>query len=233
MTDAMEFMSNIPVVLMDSNFSDERVCLAARTSTAGEDADPKVTAGLIGSLMKNRHGSPFEHMVATWQVTAPLFVWREHHRHRMASYNEESARFKVLRPRFYVPGSDRPMVQVGKAMDYEIQPGDSTQYYLVRSMIEDSSAQSYIAYEALLAAGIAREVARDVLPVNIMSTCIVTMNARALMNFLSLRVDSEDSTYRSKPLREIQMVALQYEQHFCETAPITWNAFVSNGRVAP
>jgi thymidylate synthase (FAD) len=232
MTD-MQFTNDITVRLLDTNFSDERVCIAARTSTAGEDADPTATAGLINSLMKNRHGSPFEHMSATWQVKAPLFVWREHHRHRIASYNEESARYKVLAPEFYVPGPDRPMVQVGKAMSYDVQQGDPEQYYVIRAMIEESSAESYSTYQALLNLGVAREVARDVLPVNIMSTCVVTMNARGLMNFLSLRVDSEDSTYRSKPLREIQMVADQYERDFAQRAPITHSAFVANGRVAP
>lgn len=72
-----------------------------------------------------------------------------------------------------------------------------------------------------------------VLPVNIMSTCIVTMNARGLMNFLSLRVDSEDAAYRSKPQHEIQMVAEQYEATFRNSAPITHAAFVAAGRVAP
>lgn len=229
----IEFSSKIAVNLLDTNLSDERVCIAARTSTAGADADPTATAGLIGSLMKNRHGSPFEHMSATWQVTAPLFVWREHHRHRIASYNEESARYKVLEPRFYLPAPDRPMVQVGKAMAYEIVPGTPEQYALVEDEIKTASTSAYESYQALLEAGVAREVARDVLPVNIMSTCIVTMNARGLMNFLSLRVDSEDSTYRSKPLREIQMVAEQYEHDFALHAPITYAAFVSNGRVTP
>lgn len=229
----MQFTSKIAANLLDTNFTDERVCIAARTSTAGIDADPKATAGLISSLMSNRHGSPFEHMNATWQVKAPLFVWREHHRHRIASYNEESARYKVLKPEFYIPGPDRPLVQVGKPMAYELHPGDDEHYATTVCVIKAASRDAYSRYETLLAAGIAREVARDVLPVNIMSTCIVTMNARALMNFLSLRVDSPDSTCRSKPLREIQIVADQYEQMFRYHAPLTYAAFVANGRVAP
>lgn len=229
----IQFTSDITVRLIDSNFADERVCLAARTSTAGAEADPDATRGLIGSLIRNRHGSPFEHMWATWQVTAPLFVWREHHRHRIASYNEESARFKVLDPVFYVPSPERPLVQVGKAMAYELQPGDDAQYATTISGLQVAARHAYAQYQNLLDAGIAREVARMALPVNIMSTCIVTMNARGLMNFLSLRVDSPDSTYRSKPQREIQMVADQYEKTFRELAPITYAAFVNNGRVAP
>lgn len=231
--DNIGFTTDITVNLLDSNLSDERVCIAARTSTAGSNADPTATSGLIGSLMRNRHGSPFEHMSATWQVRAPLFVWREHHRHRIASYNEESARFKVMEPEFYIPGPDRPLTQVGKAMAYDLQPGTDAQYAAVVDAIMENSRASYQRYQHMLDNGIAREVARDVLPVNIMSTCVVTMNARGLMNFLSLRVDSEDSTFRSKPLREIQMVADQYEDDFAEHAPITYDAFVASGRVAP
>jgi len=228
-----QFTSDITVNLVDSNLSDDRVCLAARTSTAGADANPEATRGLINSLMRNRHGSPFEHMAATWQVTAPLFVWREHHRHRIASYNEESGRFKVLDPVFYIPGPDRPLVQTGKAMAYELHPGDDDQYATAVCQIKSRSVTAYRSYQLLLQLGIAREVARDVLPVNIMSTYIVTMNARALMNFLSLRVNSPDSAYPSKPLHEIQMVADQYESTFAQHAPITHAAFVTNGRVAP
>lgn len=143
----MKFTSEIGVKLLDTNFADERVC----------NADPAATAGLINSLMRNRHGSPFEHMNATWQVKAPLFVWREHHRHRIASYNEESARYKVLEPEFYVPGPDRPLVQVGKAMAYELQPGSPDLYVDVRDAIETASASAYTAYTRLLDAGVARE----------------------------------------------------------------------------
>lgn len=229
----VRFTGEITAELLDCNFSDERVCVAARTSTAGIEADSTATAGLINSLMRNRHGSPFEHMSATWQVKAPLFVWREHHRHQMASYNEESGRFKVLEPEFYVPGPDRALVQVGKAMSYDLRPGDPDTYIEMRQSIRDSSEETYAVYRNLLAEGIAREVARMVLPVNIMSTCVVTMNARGLMNFLSLRVDSDQSTFRSKPQAEIQMVAEQYEAIFAEHAPLTYAAFAENGRVCP
>jgi thymidylate synthase (FAD) len=85
----------------------------------------------------------------------------------------------------------------------------------------------------MLDAGVAREVARAVLPVNIYSSAYVTMNARAMMNFLSLRRKSEGSTYPSYPQREIEMVAEKYEDVFAELMPITHAAFVANGRVAP
>jgi thymidylate synthase (FAD) len=85
----------------------------------------------------------------------------------------------------------------------------------------------------MLDAGIAREVARIVLPLNLFSSMYVTMNARALMNFLSLRTKREDSHFPSFPQREIEMVAEKMETSFQELMPLTHAAFEKNGRVAP
>jgi thymidylate synthase (FAD) len=85
----------------------------------------------------------------------------------------------------------------------------------------------------MLDAGIAREVARVVLPVTIYSSMYVTMNARALMNFLSLRTKREGTHFPSYPQREIEMVAELMENHFATLMPITFETFNTNGRVAP
>jgi thymidylate synthase (FAD) len=85
----------------------------------------------------------------------------------------------------------------------------------------------------MLAAGVAREVARVMLPVSIYSSAYVTMNSRALMNFLSLRRKSDDSRFPSYPQREIEMVAERYEELWADVMPLTHQAFVDNGRVAP
>lgn len=231
----VEFTSDLRVELVKTDFSDEWPCFSAWTSTRGDEATPQARAGLIGRLVKDRHGTPFEHMDITFRVTAPIFVWREHHRHRMASYNEESGRYKKLAPVFYLPAAGRPLVQVegSKQMDYRIESGTPQQYDVLRRTIGATCEYAYRSYEYMLDNGIVREVARMVLPVNIMSTCIVKMNARSLMNFLSLRVDSPDATFPSKPMREINYIADAYEQHFAQSAPITHQAFVDNGRVAP
>ena len=88
-----------------------------QTLEAAQDADLDTSRskGLINYLMRDRHGSPFEHSSMTFFVQAPIFMWREHFRHRIASYNEESGRYRELRPVFYVPGPDRRLVQIGKA----------------------------------------------------------------------------------------------------------------------
>ena len=169
----------------------------------------------------------------TFFVQAPIFVWREHMRHRIASYNEESGRYRELRPIFYVPNSERAVVQAGKPGAYEFHPGTPEQYELIDSAVRESCEVAYAQYQRMLDAGIAREVARMVLPVTIYSSAYVTMNARALMNFLSLRRKAENSTYPSYPQREIEMVAEVYEEHFARLMPITHEAFVAAGRVAP
>lgn len=226
--------SKVDVSLVKFSGRDLDIIKAAQVSTQGaESLTGGTSTGLIDYLMRNRHGSPFEHGLMTFVVTAPIFVWREHHRHRVGfSYNEESARYRELEPVFYVPEKARE--QVGKPGHYLItDTDDEDQNAAMRDSIKHASTEGYKEYRHMLDMGIAREVARMVLPVNIMSTCFVTCNPRSLMNFLSLRVDSADSQFVSKPQREIQMVAEQYENHFSRLYPITWQAFVKNGRVAP
>ena len=235
----IEFRSDVTVELVRANASDADVVFAARVSTVGEqsledvDADPQRSVGLINYLMRDRHGSPFEHNSMTFFVKAPIFVWREHMRHRIASYNEESGRYRELLPVFYVPSHERPLVQSGKPGAYEFHPGTPAQSELVERTIQESCTAAYSGYLEMLEAGVAREVARMVLPVTIYSSAYVTMNARALMNFLSLRRKVEGSHFVSYPQREIEMVAEVYEDYFAELMPLTHSAFNEHGRVAP
>jgi thymidylate synthase (FAD) len=230
----IKFRSSMGVTLVQSNASDTMVTQAAKVSTQGADAaEASAAGGLINYLMRDRHGSPFEHMSMTWLISAPIFVWREMMRHRIASYNEESGRYKQLDPVFYIPSDDRNLVQQGKPGAYEYVPGSLEQVQKVRRVMMTAAEEAYGDYEDLLNAGIAREVARMVLPVNIYSSAFVTMNPRALMNYLSLRTKHPESTFPSFPQREIEMVAEQMEQAFAMAMPLTYEAWVKNGRVAP
>jgi thymidylate synthase (FAD) len=238
-TPEVKFRSDVTVELVKHSAADSDVLFAARVSTQGErsidsaGADAEASAGLIRFLMRERHGSPFEHSVMTFYVQAPIFVWREHMRHRMTSYNEESGRYRVPEPVFYVPGPDRNLVQVGKAGAYDFQPGTPEQHALTVEATERACREAYAQYERMLDAGVAREVARTVLPVSTYSSAYVTINARALMNFLSLRRRADDARFPSYPQREIEMVAEKYEAIWAELMPVTHAAFVANGRVAP
>ena len=237
--EAISFRSDMTVELVKASARDSDVIWAARVSTRGEssledvDADPEKARGLINYLMRDRHGTPFEHTSLTYFVSAPIFVFREFMRHRIASYNEESGRYRELRPVFYVPGPDRNLVQQGKPGAYEFVPGTPDQHRVVVEQTEASCRQAYAGYQEMLAAGVAREVARIVLPVTTYSSMYVTMNARALMNFLSLRTKHPDSHFPSFPQREIEMVADLMEAEWAAVMPITHEAFAANGRVAP
>lgn len=239
MAQEIKFRSDVTVELVKESASDADVIWAARVSTKGDQSldeikeDSSASAGLINYLMRDRHGSPFEHSVMTFFVQAPIFMWREHFRHRMASYNEESGRYKVLEPVFYVPGPERKLIQIGKAGAYEFVDGTPEQLAIVTEETKKACTVAYESYETMLESGVAREVARIVLPVTIYSSAYVTMNARAMMNFLSLRRKAEGSHFPSFPQREIEMVAEKYEEAFQKLMPLTHAAFVANGRVAP
>jgi len=233
------FRDDVSVELIKASASDADVIWAARVSTAGEQSmdeigeDPARSAGLINYLARERHGSPFEHTSMTFFISAPIFVFREFMRHRIASYNEESGRYRELKPVFYIPNQERNLIQIGKTGAYEFIPGTDEQFQVTVDAMKDAYIVAYESYKKMLDAGIAREVARAVLPVATYSSMYVTMNARALMNFLSLRTSREGSHFPSYPQREIEMVAEKMEAEFAKLMPLTYQAFEKSGRVAP
>ena len=109
---------------------------------------------------------------------------------------------------------------------------DASMLATLDAVVRDATA-AFEAYQRMLDAGVAREVARIVLPLNIYSSMYVTLNARSLMNFLSLRTKREGTQFPSFPQREIEMCAEQMEDIFAELMPLTYAAFNANGRVAP
>lgn len=233
--------SEIAVRPISTMGGDHMVVAAAKVSTSGEDAlrwaDPAETegnSGLINFLMKSRHGTPFEHAAMTFFVRAPIFVWREWHRHRIGfSYNEESARYKTLDPVFYVPPRDRPMMKVDSW-----KPGspkftrceDDAIFRRVCDNLERSYRVAYDSYLDNLSLGIDPGLARDCLPVGIYSSCWVTCNPRSLMAFLSLRTHDPDATFVSYPLYEIEEAARVAERFLEQGWPLTHAAFCKNGR---
>ena len=239
MSDEIVFREDMSVELVKSSASDADVIWAARVSTTGDKSledvgsDASKSEGLINYLARERHGSPFEHTSMTFFISAPIFVFREFMRHRIASYNEESGRYRELKPVFYIPSKERKLVQIGKAGSYTFIDGTPEQYEITVKSIKETCVLAYENYQKMLAAGVAREVARAVLPVTLYSSMYVTMNARALMNFLSLRTSRDGSHFPSYPQREIEMVAEKMEAEFAKLMPITYGAFEKSGRIAP
>ena len=160
----MQFRSDMTVELIDSMGGDDSVVRSARVSSGSASVSSEKDQGLINYLMRDRHGSPFEHAVFTFRIEAPIFVFREFMRHRMASYNEESGRYKELEPVFYVPGPERKLKQVGKPGAYTFEEGEYDQKVMVAPATMRIYDEAYSTYKKMLDKGIAREVARDVLP---------------------------------------------------------------------
>lgn len=200
-----------------------RISFMARS---GELGAPE--RGLIRSLMRDHHGTPFEHQTFTFWVRAPIFVFREWHRHRTASISEASARYKPVPNLFYVPDAVDMRVQVGKANAYTFEPMDPLEADRWRMLMRAQNENAFALYERMLDADppVAKEVARTVLPVSMYSEMLWTVNARNLMGFLALR-------NAAPAQREIRMYAEAMEAMFARVMPVTAAAFVEFGRVKP
>lgn len=232
----LTFLDDVTVQLIDHMGSDKSVVRAARVSLLGsnEPVDHLKDAGLINYLMRKKHGSPFEHTAFTFFVEAPIFAFREFHRHRAGwSYNEMSGRYTKLPARFYVPKETRPLVNVGTSANPKFEAGTPIQVMGTRDALESVYTEAWYKYEFLLEAGIGNEVARALLPVGIMSQMYATCNLRSLMHFLSLRTHEPEATFPSNPQHEIELVARKLEEIFKEKFPTVYSAWNKNGRVAP
>ena len=182
--------------------------------------------GLVRFLMRDRHGTPFEHNSFRFHIRCPIFVAREWFRHRVGSFNEFSMRYARATDDFYVPEPDDVRSQVGKPGAYSFEPVDDELAERTREELQAVYDQAYATYERLVEAGVARELARAALPVGAYTEFFWTVNARALMNFLSLR-NAETAQ------REIRRYAEACERFLAERMPVTYDAFVAAGRVAP
>jgi thymidylate synthase (FAD) len=215
-------------VRLDQAMADDlSVVNGARVSFARHKAEMDDSdAGLIRFLMRDRHGTPFEHNAFRFHIRAPIFVAREWFRHRVGSFNEFSMRYAKATDDFYVPEPEDVRTQVGKPGAYSFDPVPDDVAETTREEIRQVYESAYSAYERLVELGVARELARAVLPVGAYTEFYWTVNARALMNFLSLR-NAETAQ------REIRRYAEACERFLAERMPITYEAFVAAGRVAP
>jgi thymidylate synthase (FAD) len=207
---------------------DDRVAMSAWVSFNRDSeerlSDRNKVEGLIRFLEKNHHLTPFESTVATFRIEAPIFVFREIMRHRSASYNEWSGRYSEMIPRFYLADDDRPLVQEGKAGAYTFVPGTWEQHAYMKVRQHIAFQTAWDEYENQLEFGIAKEVARNVLPLATYLRMYMTMNARNIMHFMNLRL-ADNALY------EIRQVAGEVEKHFAEIMPMTHAAWAGEGKI--
>jgi thymidylate synthase (FAD) len=171
-------------------------------------------------------GLRFEHNSFRFHIRAPIFVAREWMRHRVGSFNEFSLRYAKATDDFYVPEAEDVRSQVGKPGAYSFEPVSSEVAARTRERLEAVYEASYQTYQELVELGVARELARCALPVGAYTEFYWTVNARSLMNFLSLR-NAETAQ------REIRRYAEACERFLERLMPVTHAAFVTTGRVAP
>jgi thymidylate synthase (FAD) len=215
-------------VRLDGALADDlSVANGARVSFARhKDELDESDEGLIRFLMRERHGTPFEHNAFRFHVRCPIFVAREWFRHRIGSFNEFSLRYAKATDDFYVPEPEDVRSQVGKPGAYSFEPVSDELAEATRDKLQAVYETAYLAYEQLVELGVARELARSVLPVGAYTEFYWTVNARSLMNFLSLR-NSETAQ------REIRRYAEACERFLEEQMPVTYAAFVANDRTSP
>jgi thymidylate synthase (FAD) len=177
------------VRLVDYMGSDLSVVRAARVSYDAEPRNDGSDAKLIHYLWKNKHVSPFEAVTFTFEVKAPIFVFRQWHRHNSWRFNEVSARYSELPEEFYVPALDQITTQSmdNKQMRTEKQNPHAN---LLQHDIHNAGRYAFKVYHEMLRDGCPRELARMVLPMGTYSRMFATANLRSLFHFLELRMHS-------------------------------------------
>ena len=223
----IKLRSDMGVTLIDHMGSDRMVAEAARVSTLGLDNNREKYVGLVRALMRDKHWSPFMHPQMTIAFEVPLFIRSQLVTHYSLARSEFSMRYSEARPEFWVPTEDRPLVQVGKALDYRREMGTDQQSEAARLNIEQAAWSAWTYYSELLENGIAAEVARTVLPQSTYTTLWLTGNLRSWLSFLDNRMDPHAQW-------ETQDVASKVAEIFAERFPITFEAYMqgrSSGRL--
>lgn len=212
------FRSDMSVELMDHMGDDLTPVRAARLSTGTQaEVNPERDRGLLNALMREGHHVPFEHQVVSFRIEAPIFVSRQILKHRISSISEASGRYSEMDGVFYIPTHERPVKQVGKTMDYQFVEDDQAYLVAAHGILQVSKA-AWGTYTHMLEEGVAKEVARMVLPVNLYSTLWITMNTRSLLNFFDLRSSEADGHPQYEVVQVADQMLAIWASLFPETA---------------
>lgn len=229
------FRSDMIVNLVDSMGDEDTIVNAARVSS-GSVADQHSQAankGLIRALIREGHGTPVEYPDLIWHLEVPIFVSRQIVKHRLSTINEVSGRYSDLDPVFYSPAPGRPVQQVGKTMNYEFAPGDTPEALDlledVRDEMETVAIHAWQSYKYLRDRGVAKELARQHLPVNLYTRLYMKMNLRSTLHFITQRTERDDADRVSHAQHEIELVARQMEEIIKTKFPTVWDAYAATG----
>lgn len=200
---------------------DKRIAQAARVSTAGLDNDREKYVGLVRALIRDGHWSPLESCTMTIAFDVPAFTRDQIIRHRSMSFSVFSLRYSEAKPVFWVPSDDRPLVQVGKALDYRREQGSKVQRILAEGKIVDAATRAWLDYERMIESGVANEVARTVLPNSVYSPFWATGNLRSWLHFVGIRNDPHAQ-------HEVREAAEKVENIIGERWPVALAAYRDN-----
>jgi thymidylate synthase (FAD) len=220
----IEFSSEIMVEYEDSMGDDLRIVNAARASKGVKKFEfDSGDAGLIKSLIRDEHGAPFEKVRFEFYVECPIWMARQWFKHRFSSFSELSGRYTEIVPKFWLPTIEGVRMQVGKAMSYEYVSLDEVISKDYVAALMDMNIKDYEFYRGAIEHGIAKEVSRYHMPLNMYTKFMWGTDLRNLVNFLVLRNDKHAQ-------REIQEAAQKVEDTFKDVCPHTYNAWIELGR---
>lgn len=174
------------VRLVDHMGDDSRIVQSARVSYGDGTKSVRQDKGLIDYLVRHRHTSPLEQVEFTFHIKLPLFVMGQLVRHRTASLNQMSARYSVMKDEFYIPSEIRSQDELNKQGS---NVGGIEEEEVVRSLFIANAEDAYTTYETLLGKGVAREMARMVLPQNLYTEVYWNQDLHNLLHLLKLRMD--------------------------------------------
>ena len=216
--DAIKCLDKGFVRLVDSMGGDDAIVQAARVSYGQGTSKVSQDRGLIRYLMRHRHTTPFEMVEFKFHCKMPIFVARQWVRHRTANINEYSLRYSEARDEFYFP--DPEHIQFQSALNKQGRSGEVPLELKqkVLDYFKEISERSFTMYQELNEAGIARELARSLLPVNIYTEWYWKNDLHNLLHFIGLRADSH-AQY------EIRVYSDAMAESVKAVAPFAWEAY--------
>ena len=216
--DAIKCLDKGFVRLVDSMGGDDAIVQAARVSYGQGTSKVSQDRGLIRYLMRHRHTTPFEMVEFKFHCKMPIFVARQWVRHRTANINEYSLRYSEARDEFYYPELEN--IQFQSSLNKQGRSGEVPPELKqkVLDYFHENSERSFALYQELNKAGVARELARSLLPVNIYTEWYWKNDLHNLLHFIGLRSDSH-AQY------EIRVFSDAMAHYVKEKAPFAWEAY--------
>ena len=218
------------VGLVDVMGDDSAIVQAARTSYGKGTKSVSEYRGLIRYLMRKKHTSVFEMVEFKFHIKLPIFVMRQHVRHRTANLNEYSGRYSIMTDEFYIPEPTRMQSQSAVNKQGSGTQLNDAELALSLNLIKNVSAQNYLDYLTLVnepggatwdlesREGLSRELSRIILPQNNYTECYWKIDLKNLLHYIGLRADPHAQW-------EIQQFARALAQFVKQRCPVAFEAF--------